>query len=284
MSFPLFLDDFERPSVQLSRTLTTTPDRLWAAIADPELLPQWFPAEMSFDPSAGSPIRFAQDATEADGQVTAYEPLRRFAFTWSGDELDLAIGPDTTLTLTHTFDDRAGAASFATGWESCFDLLEAHLAGSTPPKPGRRVNRHEELVAHFGLDQPVITRNSDTWSVLSERQMTAPAMAVWNSFFGVNAQSRTQRTAPSVGETLHPAGAPDVVLGTVTECDEPVRFSFDTSPEEPGNRVRLHLGAGTGHGARLFLEVSGTNPDEIEAAIDQWGAGALAHLAKAAAR
>ena len=48
--------------------------------------------------------------------------------------------------------------------------------------------------------------------------------------------------------------------------------------------MRVELNEGTGHGARLVLTVTGSDPAERDAAIDQWGAGAVAHLAREAAR
>ena len=56
------------------------------------------------------------------------------------------------------------------------------------------------------------------------------------------------------------------------------------SPEGgPGDHVRVELADGTGHGTRITLTVTGHDPAEIDAARDQWGTGAVGHLARAAA-
>ena len=47
--------------------------------------------------------------------------------------------------------------------------------------------------------------------------------------------------------------------------------------------MRVELADGTGHGARIVLTVTGTDPAERDAAVDQWGTGAVGHLAAAAA-
>ena len=48
--------------------------------------------------------------------------------------------------------------------------------------------------------------------------------------------------------------------------------------------MAVELNEGTGHGARLVLTVTGSDPAERGAAIDQWGSGAVGHLAREAAR
>ena len=53
--------------------------------------------------------------------------------------------------------------------------------------------------------------------------------------------------------------------------------------QEPGDHVRVELSEGTGHGARIVLTVTGTDPAERDAAVEQWGTGAVGHLAAAAA-
>jgi hypothetical protein len=52
------------------------------------------------------------------GVITDLEPPRIFAYTWNDDHLhwELRAGTEgSLLVLTHTFGDRAGAASFAAG-------------------------------------------------------------------------------------------------------------------------------------------------------------------------
>ena len=80
---------------------------------------------------------------------------------WGTDRLTFELAPDgdgTTFALTHSFDDRYGAPSFATGWEVCLAGLRSVLAGEPLPRADRGIARHEELVHEFGLDQPEVAQ------------------------------------------------------------------------------------------------------------------------------
>jgi hypothetical protein len=75
------------------------------------------------------------------------------------------------------------------------------------------------------------------------------------------------------------------VIGTMTATEEPHLLAFDVAPTGgPGEHVRVELTEGTGHGARVVLTVSGSDPAERDAAVEQWGGGAVGHLASEAAR
>ncbi|MFH5211353.1 SRPBCC domain-containing protein [Antrihabitans sp. NCIMB 15449] len=274
-----FLDSPTQPSIRLTRTYDHPVDRVWRAITTSDNLKHWIPCDVEIELEPDGVVRFGFGG---GGRVRAIEPPHRLVFTWEDDVLDFqlvssAVG--TVFTLTHHFGDRAGAASFATGWEQCFAALEAVLADREPDSAtaDRCDERHEELVTRFGLDQPQVTYADDGWRVRFERQLICSAEVAWKLFFG-------GADAPAVGEQFRAFAAPDVVLGTVTEIDPPRSFSFSTGVDEPGEDVQLTLGEGTGHGARLVLEVAGTDPADIDAAIDQWGGGALAHIVREAAR
>jgi hypothetical protein len=47
--------------------------------------------------------------------------------------------------------------------------------------------------------------------------------------------------------------------------------------------VRVELADGTGHGVRITLTVTGTDPGERDAAGEMWGTRAVGHLAASAA-
>jgi hypothetical protein len=205
------------------------------------------------------------------------------SFTWGGDRLTFELRPDgdgTTFTLTHAFDDRAGAASFATGWELCLLGLRSVLAGEPLPPPDRGVARHEELVHTFGLDRPEVSTAEGRWTVRIERQLTCPAAVAWDLWFGKDRDTGEQRTAPAVGEPLTPYMAPEVVLGTVTEVGPHRLLAFDVAPTGgPGDHVRVTFTDGTGHGVRVTLAVTGTDPAERDEAAEMWATGAVGHLA-----
>jgi uncharacterized protein YndB with AHSA1/START domain len=282
-----YVDD-GRPTVRIERRFRHPIDVVWRAVTTPEQLAQWFPSRVEVDLRPGGTMRFGEfDGPAAHGRVEAVEAPTRLVFTWGTDRLSIELrgdGSDTTLVLTHAFDDRFGAASFATGWHGCLVGLRHVLAGEPAPPADRDVARHEALVHEFGLDRPVVTEDGGRWTVRIERQLTCPADIAWDLWFGVDRVSGEQRGAPGVGEPLTPYMSPDTVLGTVTEVVLHRVLAFDVAPGGgPGDHVRVELGDGTGHGARIVLVVTGTRADERNAAAEMWGVGAIGHLAAQAA-
>jgi hypothetical protein len=78
--------------------------------------------------------------------------------------------------------------------------------------------------------------------------------------------------------------APEVVIGTMTEVEPPRVLAFDVAPTGgPGDHVRVELAAGTGHGARITLTVTGRDVADRDAAAEMWGVGAVGQLAASAA-
>ena len=171
MTDPVFLGD----AIRVQRRYDHPIERVWDAVTTPEGLAEWFPA----------PVRFEGDVADfgdEQGKVLAFEPPHRLAFTWGDDQLEFELraeGDGTVFVLTHTFSDRAGAASFASGWENCLQVLSLVLAGKPLPEPDKFEARHEELVREFGLDEPVVTRGDDGWSVRIKRQLVVPAAVAW---------------------------------------------------------------------------------------------------------
>jgi uncharacterized protein YndB with AHSA1/START domain len=278
-----------RPTVRIERRFPHPIDKVWRAITTPEHLGEWFPSSVDLELRPGGEMRFGAvgGGAPTTGTVERVEPPRLLTFTWGDDRFEFELATDgdgTRFTLTHRFDDRAGAASFATGWEMCLAGLRHVLAGEPAPPPDRGVERHEQLVHEFGLDRPEVSESDDGWTVRYERQLTCPAEIAWNLWFGTDQTTGEQRRAPAVGEPLTPYMAPDVVIGTMTEVDEPRVLAFDVGPTGgPGDHVRVELSAGTGHGARIVLTVTGADPAERDAAAEQWGTMAVGHLAAAAA-
>ena len=122
------------------------------------------------------------------------------------------------------------------------------------------------------------------WTVRVVRQLTCPAAVAWDLWFGKDRDTGEQREAPEVGEPLTPYMAPDVVIGTITEVDLHRVLAFDVAPTGgPGDQLRLELADGTGHGVKITLTGTGTDPAERDAAAQMWGTGAVGHLAAMAA-
>jgi uncharacterized protein YndB with AHSA1/START domain len=278
-----------RPAVRIERRYPHPIEKVWRAVTTPEHLGQWFPSPVEIDLRAGGAMRFgAFDGPSATGTVETLDAPRFLAFRWGTDRLTFELqsdGDGTTFALTHAFDDRYGAASFATGWEVCLGGLRSVLADEPLPPPDRAIARHEELVHEFGLDRPELTESAERWTVRCERQLTCPADVAWDMWFGKDRDTGQQREAPGVGEALTPYMAPEVVIGTVTEVVRHEVLAFDVAPVTggPGDHVRVTFGDGTGHGARVTLTVTGTDPAERDAAVEMWGTGAIGHLAAMAA-
>jgi len=288
MSADQFLTVDGRPSVRVEREYPHPIEKVWQAVTTPEHLAQWFPSPVEVDLRPGGEIRFsAFEGPGASGTVEVVEAPRRLTFTWGTDRLTFELVPRggvTTFALVHSFDDRFGAPSFATGWDVCLAGLRCVLAGEPLPPSARGVARHEELVHEFGLDRPEVTESDGRWTVRLERQLTCPAEVAWNLWFGTDRDTGEQRTAPAVGQPLTPYMAPEVVIGTMTDVELHRLLAFDVAPTGgPGEHVRLELADGTGHGVRVILTVTGRDPDERAPAAEIWGTGAVGHLAASAA-
>jgi uncharacterized protein YndB with AHSA1/START domain len=281
----------DRWSVRLVRRYPHPVEKVWRAVSEPAHLAVWFPSTVELEPRVGAEVRFGapMDGLPAlTGVVTDWAPPHLLGFTWDTDHLrfELAeVDGGTEVVLLHTFADRAGAASFAAGWGVCDGGLAALLAGDPPPPPTRATARHEELVAAFGLDAPAVDEvaGDGTWRIVFERQTVAPPAVVWDLLLGVDPATGEQRVAPGVGEPFTPWAAPDHVLGTVTEVVPGAVLAWDCSAAEPGDTVRLRLVEGTGHGARLVVTLTGTDPSDRDAARAQWRQGIETTAAQAAA-
>jgi uncharacterized protein YndB with AHSA1/START domain len=278
-----------RPTVRVERRYPHPIEKVWRAVTTPEHLGEWFPSPVELDLRPGGTMRFEafQGAPAAAGTVEVVDAPRLLSFSWGADRLTFELAPDgdgTTFALTHSFDDRYGAPSFAAGWDACLAGLRSVLAGEPLPPPDRVIARHEQLVHEFGLDQPEVTESGGRWSVRYERQLTCPAEVAWDLWFGKDRDTGEQRAAPAVGEPLTPYMAPEVVIGTMTEVALHRVLAFDVAPTGgPGEHVRVELTDGTGHGTRITLTVTGTDPAERDAAAEMWGTGAVGHLAAMAA-
>ncbi|WP_114856247.1 SRPBCC family protein [Brachybacterium sp. YJGR34] len=275
-----------RDAVVLERHYPHPIERVWSAVTAAEHLAHWFPGAPEIELRRGGAVRFpdfAGDPAEF-GAVLECEAPRRLRFTWDSDEMLFELAEDgdgTRFVLTHTFDDAAGAASFATGWEACLEGLASVLSGAEVIDPGSRRARHEELAELFGLGRPVLEETADGWTGRIERQLVCSAQTAWELFLGGGEAPAGEPPVLVVGEELRAPRAPEVVLGYLTEVRPPTLLSFDTADDEPGDAVRLELTDGTGHGARMILTVAGTDPAQQEAALEQWGDGADAIAAAA---
>jgi uncharacterized protein YndB with AHSA1/START domain len=127
------------PTLRFERDLRHPVAKVWHAITDPAQLPHWFPGTVTLDLRVGGALQFAESDMTFEGEVTALEPQRRFAFTWGGDQLDFELEPTDdgaacVLRLTVVLSEAVKAARDAAGWHVCLDRL-AQLLDGTPGAP-----------------------------------------------------------------------------------------------------------------------------------------------------
>lgn len=141
-----------RPSLTLTRRLNASPEKVYAAWAEPEKLVQWFgPAKVKpgsvkaeTDIRAGGRYRisFEQESgeySEVGGVYREVVPNRRLVFTWawhSTPERESLVrielkpeGAGTQLTFHHEqFADETARDNHERGWNELFGSLEKYLA------------------------------------------------------------------------------------------------------------------------------------------------------------
>jgi uncharacterized protein YndB with AHSA1/START domain len=259
-----------RSVLRIERWLGHPPEKVWRALTEPAQISRWFPADMEMDVTAGGKIRFVFRGGEGpttDGVINELDPPRVFAFTWGDDVLHWELREDgrgCILIFTHTFDDRAGAASFASGWQVCLDALDAVVDGRPVEAAGPSAEAHEGYVDRFGLGEGTTEDTPDGWLIRFERQLTRPIEVVWAALAeSGHVGPHVPDGGPVVGGPVPPEFTIEPVPpGTVTEVEAPTVLEYEWhSAGRPAGRVRWELRNGTGHGARLVL--SQTGPDEL---------------------
>src|SRR6185369_4214940 len=168
-----------RNVLRLERHLPHPPAKVWRAVTEPEHLAHWFPCDVRY-PSlpVGAELTFefrAGEAPPSTATITELHPPRVFAFTWGEAAFRIELSPagdGCRLVFSHIFDDRYGAASFASGWDLCLAALGHDLAGQ-PAVPERDAGeRHEHYLHAFGLTAGESTVDAEGgWTIRFERQL-----------------------------------------------------------------------------------------------------------------
>ncbi|WP_129669027.1 SRPBCC family protein [Phytoactinopolyspora endophytica] len=268
-----------RTMLQMERRLSHPPLKVWRALTEPAELSQWFPMTVvEIDLRAGGALRLdlgsdpnAPGPSVDDLHITEVDPPRLFEFNWHGEVLRWELRPDEggcRLVFTHTFDDHAGAASFASGWKTCIDAMKLLLDDKPIPDEQPSAELHDSYVDAFELDTGVSEDTGDGWRVRFERQLTAPAETAWAAL---------TEGMPPVGDPPPQAFTVDSVSpGTVTAADAPTILEYEwlADGRHPAGRVRWEIRDedGTGHGARLILTQSGgvETKDRQADALEAW--------------
>jgi uncharacterized protein YndB with AHSA1/START domain len=153
----------DRRQLVFTRKLPHPPEKVWRALTEPEHLDAWFPTTIEGELRAGAPLRFGfreHEIAPMEGEMLAYEPPSRLEFMWGPDRLSFTLEPDgggTLLTLVDVIDELGKAARDGAGWHEKLDVLEYHLRGEEPPKPGARWKQvHPDYVERFGPEAATI--------------------------------------------------------------------------------------------------------------------------------
>ncbi|MBD2891462.1 SRPBCC family protein [Spirillospora sp. NPDC000708] len=129
-----YLEIGGRPAVRFERIYDHPVERVWRMVADPAELAHWFPApKITIDPVPGGAITFSGDPNmpeaTSSGRIIDFDPPRRLAFSWGGDELHFDLEPldggRTRFVLTNILEARDTAARNAAGWDVCLAALDA---------------------------------------------------------------------------------------------------------------------------------------------------------------
>jgi uncharacterized protein YndB with AHSA1/START domain len=133
----------DAPVVRFERRLPHPPERVWAALVEPEELAHWFPTTIEGERAAGAPLRFAfrfenEGLEPFAGTMVACDPPRLLAFTWGDSELRFELTPDgegCLLRFTDTFAELGTVVRDTAGWHICLDKLVDHVSGRPAEAP-----------------------------------------------------------------------------------------------------------------------------------------------------
>ena len=125
--------------------ISTTPERLWAALTSAEFTRQyWFGRSVESDWRVGSAVTITtpEGAIEMKGKVLAVEVNKRLSYTWgSGTSTDnttvvfeiTQMGPLCKLLITHDIDlSESGAQQAVNGWTFIVCGLKTFLETGKP--------------------------------------------------------------------------------------------------------------------------------------------------------
>lgn len=150
------------PGVEVRRVLSASPERVFAAFADPALVALWLRPSpdvkltvLAFDFRLGGAYRLAYDVPDGrrmvvGGTFRAIEASSRIVFSWlieppdehAGIDSEVTVklvprGSSTELTIRHAKFGRADAdVRHEHGWRGALDLLEARLRDDQEARDG----------------------------------------------------------------------------------------------------------------------------------------------------
>ena len=254
-----------RTVLRMERRLGHPPDKVWRALTEPSELAAWFPAAVELELRLDGRISFTFEQGEDDfvedpdnsGVIRAYDPPRLLEYTWGAEIQRWELTPTADgclLTLTATYDDRPGSASFTSGWILCLDALDHSLGAPAIPRDPYPV-LHEHFIKTYNLDRGEVLTDG---SLKYERQLVASKETVWAKLMGpaVDASAGLVNSPPPARVV-----ADGIEAGAVLTTEVPVELSY--SWEHGVVSWRLRDGNG---GARLVVTQTGP----AEKYLDAW--------------
>jgi uncharacterized protein YndB with AHSA1/START domain len=145
MDLGTFVSFEGRPAVRFVRTYPHPPERIWAALTEPDQVRHWFPSQFEMDLRRGGTVHFSGDpyTEDLEGVVLVCDPPRALAFTWGTSELHFELADLGAAGCRFSLVDVLGSADEAArngaGWVVCLHELERTLAGhpgAGPHDPG----------------------------------------------------------------------------------------------------------------------------------------------------
>ena len=95
--------------LRFERRLAHPPEKVWAALTEPDQLRRWFPTDIEGERRPGAPIRFVfredapsaadmpelleHDPQDLDGEFTEFDPPRLLAYRWGDEHLRWELEP-----------------------------------------------------------------------------------------------------------------------------------------------------------------------------------------------
>jgi uncharacterized protein YndB with AHSA1/START domain len=130
--------DGEQWDLVLTRTLRHPPEKVWAALTEPEHLSQWSPFDADGSLArTGAKVKLttvnAPKPHVTETTVQRAEPMKTLVFNWGGNDMRWnleRIDDGTRLTLWTSI-NRHFIAMGAAGWHLCLDVLD-HLLDGDP--------------------------------------------------------------------------------------------------------------------------------------------------------
>lgn len=138
-------------TVRFERGVQASPEEVWAALTEPQLLAAWL-AEAEFEATVGGKVHLVWPGQgEMHGAVTVLRAHGELEYSWhepSGSsllrfEVEPAQG-GSTLRLLHFGTSPKDAPGFGAGWQSHLEALDLVLAGKSSA-PEERDARYEAL-------------------------------------------------------------------------------------------------------------------------------------------